>query len=56
MGVTEVLTVKEVAAYLKTTRQQVRKMIQNGEFTAVLVGREYRIPRRSLAEWLESFC
>ena len=27
----ELLTVKEVAKYLKTTRQQVRKMIQNGE-------------------------
>lgn len=35
----ELLTVREVAAYLKTTRQQVRRMIQCGELRAVKVGR-----------------
>lgn len=30
MGLSNLLTVKEVAAYLKTSRQQVRKMIQSG--------------------------
>lgn len=39
----QVLTVKEVAVLLKTTRQQVRKMIQSGELPAVKVGREWRI-------------
>lgn len=34
----ELLTVREVAAYLKTTRQQVRRMIQCGELRAVKVG------------------
>ena len=33
----ELLTVREVAAYLKTTRQQVRRMIQCGELRAVKV-------------------
>ena len=41
MGMMELLTVREVAAYLKTTRQQVRRMIQCGELRAVKVGREY---------------
>ena len=36
-------TVKEVAVLLKTTRQQIRKMIQSGELPAVKVGREWRI-------------
>ena len=36
----EVLTVKEAAALLKTSRQQIRRMIQNGELPAVKVGRE----------------
>lgn len=36
----EILTVKEVADLLKTTRQQVRKMIANEELPAVKVGRE----------------
>ena len=43
MGVNQVLTVKEVAVLLKTTRQQIRKMIQFGELPAVKVGREWRI-------------
>ncbi len=44
MGMSEILTVKEVAELLKTSRVQVRKMIQSGEPPAVMVGREYRIP------------
>lgn len=38
----------EAAALLKTTRQQIRKMIQSGELPAVKVGREWRIPAESL--------
>ena len=49
----ELLTVREVAAYLKTTRQQVRRMIQSGELRAIKVGREYRITLSALAEFLE---
>ena len=42
-AVNQVLTVKEAAVLLKTTRQQIRKMIQSGELPAVKVGREWRI-------------
>ena len=52
MGLSNLLTVKEVAAYLKTSRQQVRKMIQSGTLYAVQVGREYRISEEALAAWL----
>ena len=41
----EILTVKETADLLKTTRQQVRKMIANEELPAVKVGREWRVLR-----------
>ena len=34
-----VFTVKEAAVLLKTTAQQIRKMIQSGELPAVKVGR-----------------
>lgn len=44
MGISELLTVKETAELLKTSRAQIRKMIQNGELPAVRIGREYRIP------------
>ena len=49
----ELLTVQEVANFLKTTRQQVRKMIQNGQLLAVKVGREYRILLSSLASFVD---
>ena len=53
MGINELLTVKEVAALLKTSRVQVRRMIQNGALAAVKVGREYRIPLVSVREFLQ---
>ena len=48
----EILTVKEAAALLKTSRQQIRRMIQNGELPAVKVGREWRISRNTLLDYL----
>lgn len=39
----ELLTGKETAELMKTSRVQVRRMIQNGELAAVKVGREYQI-------------
>ena len=56
MGMSELLTVKEAAEWLKTSRVQVRKMIQVGDLLAVKVGREYRIPVVSIWEFIESNC
>ena len=56
MGMSELLTVKEAADLLKTSRVQVRKMIQAGELLAVKVGREYRIPSASIREFIGSNC
>lgn len=53
MDVIEILTVKELASILKTTRQQVRKMLRNGEIPAVKVGREWRIPQEYLNEFID---
>ena len=49
----EILTVKEVADLLKTTRQQVRKMIANEELPAVKVGREWSVLRSGIMEFFE---
>ena len=49
----EILTVKETAALLKTTRQQVRKMIANEELPAVKVGREWRVLKAGVMEFFE---
>ena len=47
-----ILTVKEVASLLKTSRQQVRKMLQSGDLPAVKVGREWRIRVDTLDDFL----
>lgn len=49
----EILTVQEVADLLKTTRQQVRKMIANEELPAVKVDREWRVLRAGIMEFFE---
>ena len=49
-----VYSVKEIAQILQTSRQQVRRMIQNEELAAVKVGREWRVPADCLDEFLEN--
>ncbi len=48
----EVYSVKEVAIIIKTTRQQVRKMIQNEELPAIRVGKEWRISFDALQDFI----
>ena len=52
MGVIQLLTVQEAAQLLKTTRQQIRKMIANEELPVVKVGREWRRPMESIRMFL----
>ena len=49
----EILPVKKVADLLKTTRQQVRKMIANEELPAVKVGRAWRVLKAGIMEFFE---
>ncbi len=48
----KVYSVKEVAAILKTSCQQVRKMIQNEELPAVKVGREWWVAEETLQAFI----
>lgn len=50
----QLLTVEKTAKLLKTSKQQVRKMIQLGLIPAAKVGREYRITESYLMDFLES--
>lgn len=54
MGVTELLTVAETATLLKTTKQQVRKMIAQQSIPAMKVGREWRVSKQYLEEFLNN--
>ncbi len=54
MGVTELLTVAETAVLLKTTKQQIRKMIAQQLIPALKIGREWRISKVYLEAFLRS--
>lgn len=54
MSVTELLTMAETAALLKTTKQQVRKMISQQLIPAMKIGREWRISRQYLEDFLRN--
>ncbi len=54
MGITELLTVSETAVLLKTTKQQVRKMIAQQLIPALKIGREWRISRQYLEDFLRN--
>ena len=54
MGVIELLTVAETAALLKTTKQQVRKMIAQQLIPALKIGREWSISRQYLEDFLRN--
>ena len=47
-----VLTVQETASLLKTSKQQVRKMIREDILPAVKVGREWRVSEDYLEEFI----
>ena len=48
----ELLTVKQVAEYLKVSTQTIRRWIQADVLPCVRIGKEYRIKRNSLAQSL----
>mgnify|MGYP004685007963 CR=1 FL=1 len=54
MGITELLTVTETAALLKTTKQQARKIIAQQLIPALKVGWKWRISKAYLEEFLRS--
>ena len=48
-----ILTVKQVAELSQVSIPQVRRMIANGELSAMKVGRERRVPKAALEELFE---
>ena len=50
----ELLTVAETATLLKTTKQQVRKMIAQQLIPAIKIGREWRVNKDYMEEFLKS--
>ena len=50
----ELLTVAETATLLKTTKQQVRKMIAQQLIPAIKIGREWRVRKDYMEQFLKS--
>ena len=49
----EILTIDEVAEYLRYSRKTIRRMIDDGRLAGVMLGRSWRIPKQALAAMLE---
>ena len=49
---TPLLTIPDVARILRCSERTVRRRIESGELRAVKVGRQYRVRRENLLEFL----
>lgn len=47
------LTIDEVLGYLKVTARTIYRLIRAGDLPAVRIGRQWRIRRTDLDEWLD---
>jgi len=52
MSQDDMLTVEEVAKELRVDQKTVRRWIQRGELVAIDIGREYRIRRSALDDFI----
>ena len=54
IGEHEFLTTDEVLEYLRVNARTVYRLIRNGDLPAVRIGRQWRIRRNDLDQWLET--
>ena len=48
----DLLTIEETALYLRVSESTVRRMVKDGRIPARQIGRQWRIPRAALEEYL----
>lgn len=49
---TELMTIEEVASYLRVTERTIYRMLKRGRFPAIKVGNRWRFEKHSIDEWL----
>ncbi len=49
----ELMTVEEVAAYLRVTKKTIYRLLERGQIPATKVGHQWRFDRTSIDEWLQ---
>jgi excisionase family DNA binding protein len=50
----EMLTIEELAAYLKLRPQTIYKWVQSGKIPGAKFGKEWRFRRSSIEKWIDS--
>ena len=50
----DILTVKQLAEFIQVSELTVRRAINSNQLKAFKVGREWRIEKEAVIEWLES--
>ena len=54
MGVTELITLEEVANYLRVTKQTVHRLLERRGIPAMKVGHQWRFDKASIDVWLRN--
>jgi len=49
---TELMTLEEVASYLRVAEKTIYRLVRRGSFPAIKVGRSWRFDKASIEEWL----
>ncbi len=49
----DILTLQQLATYLQLPRSLIRRKVQNGEIPAAKIGKEWRVRRSMIDQWLD---
>ncbi|MCK5595254.1 helix-turn-helix domain-containing protein [bacterium] len=50
----EIMTIKELAGYIKMNARTVYKLVNNAEIPAVKLSNQWRFKKETIDEWLEA--
>ncbi|MBU3179731.1 helix-turn-helix domain-containing protein [Clostridium psychrophilum] len=50
----EIMTIGEIAAYLKISEQIIINLVKNGEIASFKIGGHYRVKKRDIGDFIES--
>ncbi len=51
-GVTRLMTIQDVAAYLQLSKAKIYRMARSREIPAIRIGKSWRFRRQSIEDWL----
>lgn len=49
----DIITVKQLAEFLQVSEQTIKRAIKTGDLEAFKVGRDWRVEREKVQEWIE---